>query len=299
MLTGLDRVLPRFQDEHDEVVEFGLGLIKYKEELLALPQTEGQTSNAELLDDILEEILAEAIPWVYDRYRQEQGQAVSSLFSICIPGNRMKRYRELLDLISRPYGDSFYTRYVDVYAKAIPDLVKLLDKHGISVSSSPSRKFFRHVIGKYLEEILGSKEGSPYLKLPMLTCGHEACSQVNDFLRSEEMKTTVPLDEVEDCVADLKIDKRYKLVKCVTHWYPMPSRMTLTKKKVAMAAQHWSSRLADAQELLKTIGTDEEISRIMGERYDDVVKALEGSQPFTRREEDEGGEGDEAMVGIE
>ena len=56
-----------------------------------------------------------------------------------------------------------------------------------------------------------------------------------------------------------------------------------------MAAQQWSVRLDDTRELLRTIGTEEEISRIMGERYRDLVKALEGSQAFvvteTQREE--------------
>lgn len=56
-----------------------------------------------------------------------------------------------------------------------------------------------------------------------------------------------------------------------------------------MAAQQWSVRLDDTRELLRTIGTEEEISQIMGERYHDLVKALEGSQAFvvteTQREE--------------
>lgn len=286
LLTRQDRVLPRFSDDHmtlDQRADFGKGLIKYKEELIALPRGEGQTSNAELLDHILDKILRGTIPQVLerDKYYPPHSQGVTSLFSICITGNRTKSYEDLLDLISCPGEEPFYTQYLDFYAKVIPDLVKLLGEHGIRVSSSPSCKFFSYIIGRYLEEVLGSKEGSPYLKCTMFTCGHEPCSRVNDFLRSEEKEITITLDdELRKCVPGLKIGQRYQVLEWMPHWHPKPPRITLTKEHAAMAAQHWSIRCADAQKLLGTIGAAEEISRIMGERYPDVVKALEGSQAF-------------------
>lgn len=193
----------------------------------------------------------------------------------------MKFYSDLLGFISRPVEEPFYGQYLGLYAKIIPDLVKLLKERGISVSSSPSRKFFRYIIEMYLQEVLGSKEGSPYLKFSMLTCGHEACSQVNDFLRSEETKMKVPVDSAAcRCATDLRIDQRYRLIEreSYTGW-ERPS-LDLIKSHEAMAAQHWSIRLADAQELLKSIGTDDEISRIMGGRYADVRRALGGSRAF-------------------
>jgi len=74
--------------------------------------------------------------------------------------------------------------------------------------------------------------------------------------------------------------------------------MDFAKHHEAMAAQHRRIRLAEAQKVLRNIGTDEEISQIMGERYTDVVEALEGSQAFAVTEI-QGEEADEAMVGIE
>lgn len=283
---------------HDHRVDLGLELIKHREELIALPQAEDQTSNAELFGHILDKILAAKIPRVFrwDSYRWPR--VVSSLFSICIPGNRTKHYEDLLNLVSRPPTKSFYILYVEFYAKIVPDLVKQLCEGGIKVSSSPSCQFFCHIIGMYLQEILGSKEGSPYLKFSMLTCGHEACSRVNDFLRSEETKMSIPLDdETKRCVTDISIDKRYSLFDSDTCWSRKPPTVDLVKKHEAMAAQHWSVRLADAREFLKSIGTDEEISQIMGERYQDVGQALEGSRAFVITETER--EADEAMVGIE
>ena len=204
-----------------------------------------------------------------------------------------------MDLTCRPHGKAFYTKYVDLYAKIIPDLIKLLGEHGMSVSSSPSCKFFRYVIETYLQEVLGSTEGSPYLKFTTLTCGHEGCSQVNDLLRSEEEKKTVPLNrDLERCLGSLKIDGRHDPFNRDAHWGRNPSTMDLTKTHQALAAQNWSTRVGDAREVLKSIGTDEEISQIMGERYGDVEKALEGSKAFVITEI-EREEADEAMVGVE
>lgn len=252
--------------------------------MIALPRTEGQTSsNAELLDHILDEILADTIPQVLHRSRYDWPDAVSSLLSICIPGNRTKAYEALLDLVSDPCKESFYTQYVDLYAKIIPDLVKLLGERSIDISSFPSRKFFGYIIGRYLEEILGSKERSPYLTIPTLTWGHEACSQANDFLRSKETKRTIsPIDqESESCmITGLRMDKRSSLLEYKIPWGHEPPWMDLTKKHEAIAGQDWSVRLSDTQKVLESIGTEEEISRIMGERYRDVGKALEGSQAF-------------------
>ena len=276
--------MPCFLEEH---VSFGrranfcTDLIRCKEDLVGLPRAEGQTSNAELFDHILDKVLAVAILQAFEGDPYYWPAQVPLLFSICIPGNRMKSYEDILDHISRPQEEPFYTRYLGLFAKTLPDQVKLLEKHGISVSSSPSRKFFRYVIGTYLEEVLGSKEGSPYLKLSMLTCGHETCSQVNDFLRSEEGETTLPADRVtERCAKGLRIDKRYELFRVDTSWWSKSPQMKLTKTHETIAAQQWSVRLADTRELLKTIGMEEEISQIMGERYQDLVKALEGSQAF-------------------
>ena len=159
LLTRQNRILPRFLDNCtslDLLVDFGVSLVACKEELVAPPRAEGRTSNTELLGRVLGGILAAAIPRVSEpnHYRR-----VSSLLSICIQGNKKKSYEDLLDLISRPHGVPFYTQYLDLHAMIIPDLVKLLDKHGISVSSSPSRKFFCYIIGTYFQEVLGSKEG--------------------------------------------------------------------------------------------------------------------------------------------
>lgn len=304
LLTRNNRVLPRFPEKYgsgDHRVKFGIEFIKYREELIALPWVEGQTtSNAELLDQILDKILVTTIPQVFELQCHDWPREVASLLSICITGNRTKSYEDLLDLISRPRDKPFYTQYLNFYSKIIPNLVKLLREHGIKVSSSPSRKFFCYIIEMYLHEVLGSKEGSPYLKFSMLTCGHEVCSQVNDFLRSEEKEKTIPLVKgVYRCVASLKIDGRHDLFDLKPYRRRKPPCMDLVKKREAMAAQHWSVRLADARALLKSIGTDEEISQIMGERYRDVEKALEGSQAFVVTETGKE-EGDvEAMVGIE
>ena len=283
----------------DPLVDFGVSLIGYKEELVALPRAGGQASNAELLDHILDKILATTIPQVPEMadYRRWP-RSVSSLLSMCIPGNKTKSHEDLLDLISRPSKEPFYIQYLYLHAKIVPDLVELLDKHGISVSSSPFRKYFRYIVGTYLQEVLGSKKVSPFLELFKFTCGHEACSRANKFLRSEYKGIRVPID-VEQCFTSSLFGERYRILGreyCDWGWDDIKF-LDLIKYDKVTTVQSWSTRLANAQKLLKTIGTDEEISQIMGERYRDVVKALEGSQVFviTETHREEAGE---AMVGL-
>ena len=299
-----DSVLPRFLGERvvfEPVADFAKELIAHREELIALPEAEDQTvANAELLDQILDEILAATTPLVLTR-DVSYHQSMASLLSISISGHRTKSYGDLLKFISRPHQKPFYSRYLDLYERIIHDLVKLLKEHDIGVSTSPSREFFHYVIGNYLGEILGSREGSPYLKLPMLTCGHEACSRVNDLLRSDETCILIENEEeartVKRCARDLKIDDRYDLLNC---WYRgyWESPLEVNKRHEAQAAQDWNVRLADTRKLLDTIGTDEEISQIMGERYSDVEKALEGSQAFVTMGTEEALETEDRMVGL-
>ena len=305
-LTGHHSVLPRFLQarvELDDVIGFALGLIKNREELIALPESEGQAArNAEILDHILDKILAATIPKVSPMSWSHSPSSVSSVLSICIPGKRMKPYGDLLNSIAGPGRDkeSFYTRYLNFYAGIIPKLVELLGEGGISVSSPPSREFFRNIIETYLKEILGSKEGSTYLKFSMLACGHETCSKVNDFLQSEETKTEIQTDRATDrCLDDLKIGGRHPVLKLETQYHKKGCPRKLTKTHEAEAARHWSVRLADTRKLLNSIGTEDEVSRIMGERYRDVERALEGSQAFETAGAQGGIEADDAMVGIE
>jgi hypothetical protein len=302
LLTHDDSVLPLFCAGHrvdlSGIMWFGIQLVKHKEELIALPRDEGQAAdNTEILGHILDEVLAAVTPQVFEPYWTSSTQsAVSTLLSICIPGNRMKSCGDLLDFISRPRNDSFYSRYLYLYTKIIPDLVKLLGEHNISLSSPTPRKFFSDIIGTYLQDILGSKDGSPFLKFPALTCEHEACSRFNDFLRSEETRITVQLEDpaVEDCIDGPRV-----FVDKTNRRHGPPASLEYVKKRAAEAAQHWSVRLADTRKMLASIGTDEQISEIMGERYADVEKALEGSQAFVIVGTEGELETEEAMVGVE
>jgi hypothetical protein len=136
LLTRHDSFLPRFLAEGaarlGDRTGFVTELLKYKDELIALPEDEGQvTTNHELLGHILDKILLVTIPQVLTGPRWSFSSAVISLLSICVPGNKMKTYGELLDAIARSRSDEpFYTRYNDFHAEIIPKLIKLLGGTG-------------------------------------------------------------------------------------------------------------------------------------------------------------------------
>ena len=298
--AGYGRVLPRFtrgsRVPFDHVAAFGTGLVKYKEELIALPQVEGQTGNGELFDDILDKILSTAIPKLPSTEHYRLKDRVLTLLSMCISEKKSERHKEVLDRITR-FGKPFYARYVDLYSKIIPELIRLHGEHGVSVLSSPSGDFLRYVVETYLQDVLGTKEGSPYLKFSMLTCGHEECSPVNEFLLSEEREKTIEAsNQVAHCVHSIKIDSRYEVLDSKPYWWKKPPTMDLTKTAEGLGARYWSVRLADTRKMLEKIGTEEEVCEIMGDRWEDLKKALEGSQAFVVTETGREKGGEEEMI---
>lgn len=299
----MDSVLPRFLGKRafpEDLTGLALGLIEYKKELIELPVVEGQrTSNVELLGEILDELVGAATERVSWSYGPELEAQVTSLLSICIAENRARAYGKVLEGMrsSGESGGRFHNQYVGFHEEVIPTMVGMLKKHGVKASSSPTREFLCGVVGKYLEEMLGSKElGSPYLKMPAVTCGHEGCGEVEEFLLSGESRMRIPVskwDKVRGCVVDLKIGGRHEALEIERLLRDEPGYVELRKTRAAEVGQDWRVRLVEAEKLVKCIGEgEEEISEIMGERYSDVEKALEGSQAFVMIEEDE-------MVGIE
>ena len=55
----------------------------------------------------------------------------------------------------------------------------------------------------------------------------------------------------------------------------------MTKLPSVIAASTWSHRERDARTFLASIGSDSDISRIMGSSYPDVLVALQGTRPFS------------------
>lgn len=99
---------------------------------------------------------------------------------------------------------------------------------------------------------------SPYLKFSMLTCGHEACSRVNSFLRFEETETMVPLDDkIQRCVTGLRIGQRYSLFNRDICWsrkpphhgfgqearsYGSPTLEYPSRRRSRVPEEHWHGR---------------------------------------------------------
>ena len=91
-----DRFLPWFADDttryYDHWEDFAVELIKHKKELIALPRAEGRTASDELLDHILDAMLAVTIPRAFEvPHYDQRPSTVLLLLSTCIPGNRVLR----------------------------------------------------------------------------------------------------------------------------------------------------------------------------------------------------------------
>jgi len=109
------------------------------------------------------------------------------------------------------------------------------------------------------------------------------------------MGIMVSLDNAEDCITGSPFGERHRILGRERDACCDISTYVIKYDKAAVV-QSWSTRLADTQQLLETIGTDKEISQIMGV----LPRCREGSRRIqvfviteTQREEADG-----SMVGL-
>ncbi|KAJ7597567.1 hypothetical protein C8J56DRAFT_920394, partial [Mycena floridula] len=62
--------------------------------------------------------------------------------------------------------------------------------------------------------------------------------------------------------------------------YGRPQPIIVTKNKKAIAVQDWNVKQKEARLFLRNIGFAETISQLVGPRYADLLRAIDGSAPF-------------------
>ncbi|KAF5336431.1 hypothetical protein D9611_006625 [Ephemerocybe angulata] len=178
-------------------------------------------------------------------------------------------------------------RLTEIHTPLIPHLRSTLAKLGKPVNSEPFASFYRHTISLYLSRVLRTKPEIPSLPSKPMGCGQCAdCTQLDKFLRdttssSTCFKTTQPRrTHVE---AQIRKEKAYlaNYVTTETVKSGSPHSLFVRKRPEVMTALKWGDAKAAAQAFVKGVCADERALReLMGARYDDVVKAIEGAKPF-------------------
>jgi hypothetical protein len=205
---------------------------------------------------------------------------IVQLAELCISTRHLKNCENLLALVIKSQGD-LSTKFKTLYTPLISELRQMLTKKGVDVSSYPFGEFYRIIIGAYLQHILGAKPR--HIRVPKIRkigCGCGDCSTINNFLLSAGSQQTFRYAQSRRTHMEGYLRAAPDLVTYTTIRSGSPHGLVVTKSKEIVAAAEWLIRQGDAKSLLGKIGSDAVIARIMGSRYADVAKALDGTQQF-------------------
>ncbi|TFK65137.1 hypothetical protein BDN72DRAFT_846005 [Pluteus cervinus] len=194
-------------------------------------------------------------------------------------------------------------RFKVVYSHFIPKLQKLLAKHDSSVASPPFSDFARDVIGLYLQDILGPKvQVIPALK-NALRCGPGCrdCNALESFMKSSQRTYRLFAGLKRRAHIERQIQKNganalsFETQKKQGSKDDDPHDLVVTKKEGYGQISQWDDRQEQARKLLKLFGDSDVVAKVMGDREDDVLRALDGTRAFRLHPDCASGAGEGAL----
>ncbi|CAA7268308.1 unnamed protein product [Cyclocybe aegerita] len=192
-----------------------------------------------------------------------------------------------LDVCRRLFVDVLGTpgkavdKFKQIYTPLAPRLGNLLLSKNIDLCTPPFVDMFQILIGTYLRDVLGKKGHLPHGGLRKIGCGCTECGQLDRFIldptttRIEFRLVMSRREHVEGRVRGAP-----DLCTFETIYTGRPYGVQITKRPEVVRDAQWPVRQKEAKAFLASIGSDELVQKIMGDRYADVVSAINGMQVF-------------------
>ena len=209
---------------------------------------------------------------------------IAKLVELCITTGHLAPCERLFVLIIKSKEENdLLTKFQKLFCPLIAELKKLLPNRGIDITSPPFGEFFRVLIGSYLQGILGTK--GRHIRTAAITrigCGCPPCVDMDQFMTSASVEYDFRYKQLQRNHLEQRLNASAarELVTFRTIRHGSPYGLVVTKKPEVVAATLWSNRQKQAKKFLASIGSGAVISKLMGARYPDVIKALEGTQQF-------------------
>ncbi|EDR06759.1 uncharacterized protein LACBIDRAFT_328485 [Laccaria bicolor S238N-H82] len=244
------------------------------------------------VNKLIEQCLEAAIPqWEavvsqpgYPYYGQSQPDTrkidrIAELVELCILTSYMGPCAKLFVLVLRCKGDST-SKFQKIYIPLIPRLRELLVKTKSDICTSPFLDLMQLFIATYLRDMLGTKTRNNRSQLRKVGCGCEDCNSLDSFMLLDAAEHTFRLAQYRRSHLETRLTNARDLCTYVTVRSGTPHQLVVKKHKEIVEAARWAGRQKQARVFLASIGTDDTIAKIMGGRYADVRRALDGVQPF-------------------
>ncbi|KAG6910741.1 hypothetical protein DXG01_008273 [Tephrocybe rancida] len=232
---------------------------------------------------------ANPVPSYYPYYRQPQAplvqtqkvQRIIDLVELCLLVKQMAPCNNLFLSILK-VQESAPQKFQTLYIPLVPRLRDVMKAKSVDLRSPPFSDFLQLLVGSYLRDVLGAQGRSHRTKLRKIGCGCANCAPVDAFITSKIKATeTFRLVQARRLHLEARLSTAPDLLTFVTIRSGSPHGVQVTKRPEIVSAQQWESRVDQAKTFLLSIGDDDDISRLMGRRYADVMKALTGVQQFT------------------
>ncbi|RXW17211.1 hypothetical protein EST38_g8640 [Candolleomyces aberdarensis] len=216
---------------------------------------------------------------------------IVEMVDLCFTVGEMGPCSHLLkDILLQRGGANIAEMFKTVYVPLIPKLKSTLEKYGKRMSSEPTiASFLRNLISLYLVHILGSRSTLPKQLSHAVKCGPH-CSDctgfeawVNDVNTVNEYRLKAAQGRRKHIESRIRNAMPSDCLATDTLTIGSPHTLVVSKKKEVWAKYTWSGRQTSAVVFLKAVASsgEAELKELMGERYTDVLKALQGVQTFT------------------
>jgi hypothetical protein len=199
------------------------------------------------------------------------------LMDLCLTAGNMNTCAQLLSKLLTS-TDDLAKQFQVIYSPFLARLRRLLDKHHVEFCSPPFRDFARTLIGRYLIGVLRGNPGEPKAKMRRIGCGCLDCQSLDAFLMSDKPTTEFRLRQDRRAHLEGQALTAKDIITFHTITTGSPHALVVTKRTEVL--KRWLNRAETAQSLLSSIGDAPMIAKIMGSRYEDVQKALDGTQAY-------------------
>jgi hypothetical protein len=220
----------------------------------------------------------------YDNRSQPQQSRITrviDLVEVSHPTGHMAPCKKLFVLLFKIQGPT-EQKFQTLYSPLIPPLRGLLRTKNVDLCSSPFSDLLQLFVGTYLRDILGAQPRNIRTKARKIGCGCGDCNAVNNFLSSTtSMQQIFRYAQTRRVHVERHLSAASDLVTFLTIRSGSPHGIQVTKRPKIVAALQWDTRVAQTKTFLGSIGDDDALSKLMRNRYGDVMKALQGSQQFT------------------
>ena len=198
------------------------------------------------------------------------------VIEICLRFSSVKCGDVLSEVFAIP-GD-LQTKFNFFYHPLARSLRSLLQQYGFTIFQPPFSVFYRFLVGMYLSFYHGSeflRRGKPLLATMFckkkVVC--DRCKSIDDFLTSEEKSKELVVTNKE--WAHL----RHIMPKLKDSISP-PTVSTRDLEKTVQITKPLQPHIEATKEFLRTIGDEEEISKLMEPLDEEIRKALNGEKVF-------------------